>query len=214
MTLFSPVRHRFRDGWLNFDCAAIKQGLPWPPYLQPRAYADIPNNNLTADQNCIQGRTVDKTEDVRNFWRFENSSGNAPSSAVTCTMSMITMDGVSEDEVYWNKCPCCFLVSTRERKKFPTITKLAYFIPGIQVSSATSERSFSHKGRVIQDRRTSKTQLTTVVFLKSVLPKQTRKLEIKYFILLLKSTVEFAELYYVQSLIFDSAWCSGNCNNW
>jgi len=66
----------------------------------------------------------------------------------------------------------------RQRKKFPTITKLAYIIHGIQVSSATSERSFSTKGRVIQDRRTSKTQLTTVVFLNSVHPKQTRKLEI------------------------------------
>lgn len=123
---------------------------------------------------------------------------------------MITMDGVSEDEVYWNMWPCCFLVSTRERKIFPTITKLAYFIHGIQALSATSERSFSTKGNVIQDRRTSKTQLTTDVFLNSVLPKQTRKLEIKYFILLLKSIVESAELYYLQSLIFYSAWCSAD----
>lgn len=98
----------------------------------------------------------------------------------------------------------------RERKKFPTITKLAYFIHSIQASSATSERSFSHKGRVIQDRRTSKTQLTTVVLLNSVLPKQTRKLKIKYLILLLKSVVEFAELYYLQSFIFDSDWCSAD----
>jgi len=100
-------------------------------------------------------------------------------------------------------------VNDRE-KKFPTITKLAYFIHGIQASSATSERSFSTKGRVIQDRRTSKTQLTTLVFLNSVLPKQTRKLEIKYFILLLKSAAEFAELYCLQSFIFDSAWCSAD----
>jgi hypothetical protein len=107
----------------------------------------------------------------------------------------------------------CDLVASwcqRERKKSPAITKLAYFIHGIQASSATSERSFSTKGRVTQDRRTSKTQMTTVVFLNSVLPKQTCKLEIKYFILLLNSIVEFAELYYLQSFIFDSAWCSAD----
>jgi hypothetical protein len=67
MTLFSPVCHRFRGDWLNFDYAAKKQGLPRPPYLQPRAEEDIRKNNLTADQNCIQGRTAVKTEDVRNF---------------------------------------------------------------------------------------------------------------------------------------------------
>jgi hypothetical protein len=100
--------------------------------------------------------------------------------------------------------------SQRQRKKFQTITKLDYFIHGIQASIITSERSFSTKGRVIQDRCTSKTQLTTVGFLNSVLPKQTHKLEIKYFILLLKSTAEFTELYCLQSFTFDSAWCSAD----
>lgn len=67
VTSFSPVRHRFREGWPNIDCAAIKQGLLRPPYLEPRADADIRTDNLTADQNCIHGRTADKTEDVENF---------------------------------------------------------------------------------------------------------------------------------------------------
>ena len=100
VTLSFTGCHRFRESWLNFDCAVIKQGLPRPPYLQHCADADIRNNNLTADQKCIQGRTADKTEDMRNFDDLRIHPAMHLLRLVTCTMSMITMDGESDDEVH------------------------------------------------------------------------------------------------------------------
>jgi hypothetical protein len=109
-----------------------------------RLSADILNKHFAVDTNYTQVRTADKAA-------IGDSSDNVPSSLrhVLCRRSQRTVSYVrlTPDSGYWNSVCDLIALWCEEKKEFPHLTKLAYFIHVTPTPRIVPEENFCTAGK-------------------------------------------------------------------